>query len=176
MYVDHDLHTVFPAPLNSLVPDVEAVHKCVLTFAVNSALYGEFGVLVRIDHHVDFADAAALIGALVLPLKDYLCGHRHTEKIEAVVCDLVEHTVHILRPYAVKYLTSCIVAEPVYACEPYLIAVLVNDLCFIVYMEPVIAACISSQRCVAVLFGQRLRSRHKHYCRRRNSSKQLFEK
>ena len=57
---------------------------------------------------------------------------------------LVEHTVHILRPYAVKYLSACIVAEPVTARHPYGVAVHVDYLRILVYVKPVVVILIGS--------------------------------
>ena len=64
-----------------------------------------------------------------------------------MVCDKVETVVNISRPCAIEYLASYVVAEPVDACHPDLIAVHINDLCLIVDMEPVVMILVGSCDC-----------------------------
>ena len=127
------LHAVFFAPFHSLIPDIEAVH-----IFDRSTVCIKFLYKLRIFSCVNLNQGVRLA---VLPLENNLCRHRHTQQIKTMISDLVECLMHIDAPHAVKHLRTDIIAEPVDAGEPDLVAVHIHDLVAL-NVQPVIVTVV----------------------------------
>ena len=106
MDIGHYLKSVFLGELEEVVENLQAIHIVEL---------GIRGVIV-----VGFRILAAR------PLIEQLRGYRHTYQIKPVVGDTIYRAAKIAVPQTIERIRSRIVAEPVHACQPDLLAVLVE--------------------------------------------------
>ena len=133
--IHHDLDAFLAAPLYNLIPDVEAVLRGTALDTLDGQL--RVGVLIELDDRIRLA---------VFPLENDLCGHRHTQQIEAVIGDQLQAVMNIGRPCAVEDLGADIVAEPVDTGHPDLIALHVHDLA-VFDMQPVVMMIVGGSSC-----------------------------
>ena len=126
--INHNFNTQLSTPSNCLIPDIEAVFYR----SADNTFFGQFWVCPFVDLWRCWVRVA------VFPLQQQFCRNRNPQQVKAVVGDLRQHIMHILRPHAIKYLTANIIAEPVAARQPDRIPVSVNDFRIVIDVQPVI--------------------------------------